>query len=408
MSARQPAHLLRAEIAGFATDSEWVRDVSATIADAIHAELGVDPDLRPRTQSTAESVITQFAEMVARGQPPDQANPTLQTVDYAREFVMRGVPLERMVRAYHVGHAAFFERWAGSLRERINDPDLLANAIEQGAIWTFQYLQALTRDLIGRYAEERERWVRNAASLRADTIRALLAGEDIEPDTASQRLRYELDRQHLAFVLWTDDPARTNQPTGALERQATALANTLGAAQALLVPLGGQLIGGWIASPDQTVAASDTIQPPALAGLGEPGSGVNGFCRSHRQAISAQRVARLARARPGTITRYADIAITALATVDEHAAREFVTAELGPLAGHDDNTLRLGATLRAYLEEHASPRRTSRRLGVHENTIKKRVRAIEELTGRPADQRVAETLLALRLTRLVDPDQSSR
>jgi len=79
-----------------------------------------------------------------------------------------------------------------------------------------------------------------------------------------------------------------------------------------------------------------------------------------------------------------------------------VAAELGTLARHDDDTLRLAATLRAYLEEQASPRRTARRLGVHENTVKNRVRAIEDLRGRPADQRVAETLLALRLADVLD------
>jgi DNA-binding PucR family transcriptional regulator len=105
---------------------------------------------------------------------------------------------------------------------------------------------------------------------------------------------------------------------------------------------------------------------------------------------------------PGSVTRFADIAVTALASVDEEAAREFVAAELGELARQDDNTLRLAATLRAYLEEHASPRRTARRLAVHENTIKNRVRAIEGLRGRPADERVAETLVALRLARLID------
>jgi DNA-binding PucR family transcriptional regulator len=119
-----------------------------------------------------------------------------------------------------------------------------------------------------------------------------------------------------------------------------------------------------------------------------------------------RRIAHLAGAPPGTITRFSEVAITALASVDEQAAREFVTAELGTLARHDDDTLRLAATLRAYLEEHASPRRTARRLGVHENTIKNRVRAIEDLSGRPADQRVAETLLALRLARILDRDRA--
>jgi hypothetical protein len=403
MTAADP---LRAEIAQFAKDPDWVRDVSASIADAIHAELGVDADIRPRTQATAESVLRLFAEMVERDQSPDQVQPPYATVNYAREFVMRGVPLESMVRAYHIGHAVFFERWVGWLRPRIEDPEVLANVIEAGALWTFRYLQALTRDLIGHYAVERERWVRNAASLRADTVRALLVGEDIDAASASRRLRYELDRRHLAFVVWIDESDHDDGPIGALEQQASELASELGAPRPLLVPLGSQLIGGWIASPNDAPATSTTVQPPALAALGEPASGVAGFCQSHRQAISARRVARLAHARPGTITRYSDIAIIALASVDEQAAHEFVATELGPLARRDDDTLRLAATLRAYLEEHASPRRTARRLGVHENTIKNRVRAIEELRGRPSDQQVAETLLALRLARLTDHDQS--
>jgi hypothetical protein len=38
---------------------------------------------------------------------------------------------------------------------------------------------------------------------------------------------------------------------------------------------------------------------------------------------------------------------------------------------------------------------------VHEHRIKNRVRAIEELRGRPADARIAETLVALRLARTI-------
>ena len=60
-----------------------------------------------------------------------------------------------------------------------------------------------------------------------------------------------------------------------------------------------------------------------------------------------------------------------------------------------------GATLRVYLEEHASPARTAARLGVHPNTVANRVRAAEELLGRDAAGRVAETLVALQLAPLV-------
>jgi DNA-binding PucR family transcriptional regulator len=81
-------------------------------------------------------------------------------------------------------------------------------------------------------------------------------------------------------------------------------------------------------------------------------------------------------------------------------AREFVKAELGRLVGDDDQSRRLGATLRVYLEENMSPSLASRRLGVHENTITNRIRAAQELLPHPIEQRACELQVALRLIRL--------
>jgi DNA-binding PucR family transcriptional regulator len=237
--------------------------------------------------------------------------------------------------------------------------------------------------------------------LRNDTVQGLLAGEPVDADAASRRLRYELDRVHVAFVLWGEHDSDEGD-LGALERQAAKLATDLGASATLLVPLGGQLMGGWIV-PTGELPAQARPEDGVLAALGRPGAGVDGFCRSHREALAARRVAQLSGRRPGSLLQYDDVALAALTSGDEQAARDFVTAELGPLAAQDDDMLRLAATLKVYLEERSSPRRTAQRLGVHENTIKNRVRAIEELRGAPPDHRIAETLVALRLTRLFPP-----
>jgi DNA-binding PucR family transcriptional regulator len=63
---------------------------------------------------------------------------------------------------------------------------------------------------------------------------------------------------------------------------------------------------------------------------------------------------------------------------------------------------RLRATVRAYCEENASPVRTARRLGVHQNTIVYRVNRAEELLGRPIADRRLELEVALRLADAVD------
>jgi DNA-binding PucR family transcriptional regulator len=108
----------------------------------------------------------------------------------------------------------------------------------------------------------------------------------------------------------------------------------------------------------------------------------------------------LTQQRAGTVTQYDTVALAALASADVGEARAFVRAELGQLLGDDDQSVRLSATLRVYLEENMSPSRASRRVGVHEHTITNRIRAAQELLPHPIDQRACELQVALRLIRL--------
>ena len=131
--------------------------------------------------------------------------------------------------------------------------------------------------------------------------------------------------------------------------------------------------------------------------IGEPGHGIGGFRQSHNEAVQARRVAELAGRPPGTVTRYARVALAAIATADLDQARTFVQRELRGLAADDDLTTRLAATLRTYLDEHSSRSRTAKRLGIHENTVSYRIKQAEEILGRSVDQRTLELRVALAL-----------
>jgi DNA-binding PucR family transcriptional regulator len=89
--------------------------------------------------------------------------------------------------------------------------------------------------------------------------------------------------------------------------------------------------------------------------------------------------------------------LLSLLSRDVDRARRFLHAELGPLAGDDDSTLRLRATLRAYLDEGRSFVATARRLGIHQNTVKYRVRQCEDALGRPVGERPLRLAAALLL-----------
>jgi DNA-binding PucR family transcriptional regulator len=402
---------MRELVLSFTEDPEWLSSVSHDITAAIHAELAdvdADPELRASTYASTDSVLRLIVDLARTGHPPSEAVPPPAAVDYAREFVRRGLPLDSLLRAYHIGQATFFRRWSARAHETIADPHELTDAVELGANWTFDYVETLSEGLVRRYGVERERWIRSAAAVRAQVIDALLAGEPVDPEGASRRLGYELGRNHLAFAVWSDAPHdRGDVALAMIERAALQLAASLGVAAPLLVPRARLCLGGWIGSRgddhgvDLDLAHVDVQSfPTVLAAFGSPGAGVVGFTRGHREAFQARRIAQLTQQRPGTVTRYDTVALAALASRDVEQARQFVRAELGQLAGDDDQSLRLSATLRVYLEENMSPSRASRRLGVHEHTITNRIRAAQELLPHAIEQRSCELQVALRLIRL--------
>ena len=183
----------------------------------------------------------------------------------------------------------------------------------------------------------------------------------------------------------------------------------LGATGALIHPLGILSIAAWIGTHD-AVPSAPVGRPAVRHAGGARGSDRDRRTRARHRADSARattrpsqarRVAELAGRPPGTITRYSRVALAAIATADLDQARTFVQRELRGLAGDDDLTARLAATLRTYLDEHSSRSRTAKRLGIHENTVSYRIKQAEEILGRSVDQRTLELRVALALAHLV-------
>jgi hypothetical protein len=286
---------------------DWLEQVSGEITEAIHRELSEldDDDLRAGTFASTRSVLTLMADMVRLGRPASEGTPPPDAVEYTREFVRRGVPIDALLRAYHVGHSTFFHNWVAAVHADVADPAWLTRAVELGANWTFDYVQALNRELVKRYSEERERWVRSAAALRSETVRALLGGERIDPDVAARRLRYELDRHHLAYLVWTDEEEAGADDFAALEHVALQLAADARLGRPLVVALGRQLLGAWAGAREPIAMSIAGVTGSPLVAVGCPGVGVEGFRASHRAAMHARRVARLSgrRADPSRGTR---------------------------------------------------------------------------------------------------------
>jgi hypothetical protein len=381
-------------------------EISATLADTVHQHVPeLDEDMRPWTLQTAHANIGLIVTMLREGDDPGSVQPPADAVGYAKEYVVRGLELSLMQRAYRAAQGVFGGIILERLRAATDDAGHLAEAMAYFNAWIFAYVEAIEQRLTDVYIHEHEQWVRGAAAVRAAEVRALLGGASVDAAAVSLRLGYELDRFHVGFVVWSEAVGERPGDAGALfaemERAASAVAKSLGAAAPLTVAQGRHL-ACWAGRRSEPDLARLRL-PRAARGLsvaaGTAAPGVEGFVLSHQEALAARRVAQARGNGAGSVAAYPDLALEALLTADPEAARRFAARELGPLAADEDATARLAATVEVFLEEGASFVRAGRRLGIHANTVAYRVRRAEALLGRPVGERQLELRVALRLIR---------
>ena len=393
------------------TVSAELDEIARVLTDAIHERLDeLDDDLRVGTLHSVRANLGLMMTMLREGADPSTAVPPPEALAYARDYVRRGLSFELLQRAYRTAQAEVSRMWLEHLRLATADRDSFAESVGFFNDWLFAWIEALERQLTEVYMRERERWVRGSAAARAEHVRAILDGAREDAGDASKRLAYELGRHHLAYLIWRDDDAgEAGDGHGVfpdMERLAIIVAEAVEARGQLTIPLGGQLAcwaGLWDAAPalEHLAARLDTAPGhPLRVAIGLPGHGMEGFRRSHREALLARRAADVLGYGDRRCVRFADCALDALLIGDLDEARRFVERELGELAQDGDPTRRIVMTLLAFLDEGASFVRAARRLGVHENTVAYRVRRAEELLGHRVAERRLELHVALRLMAL--------
>lgn len=398
--------------------AEHLRASAAELSSAVVRQIQEEsPDLFPRVddfeenRAATEANITLFAELVAEGREPREAEWPSVAVAYVREGVHRGLPLAAFLHSLRLGHAAVWRSILAQLEERTEDWEEFAAAVDLASAWLFAYVDVLSRVAEETYTLERERWLRTAAAVRTETIESILHEREIDAGSAALRLGYELEREHVAVIGWYEDAEEGRDTIAALEAAIGELAGRLGSTRPLIEPLGLLAVAAWVGSQSgfndaalDGLRADGALAPDARLALGEPAYGIAGFRSSHQEALQARRVAGLAARPPGTITRYRTVAVSAMATADIGQARAFVERELRGLSATDDQSVRLRETLQIFLEEGASHSRTAKRLGIHENTVRYRVKQTEEMLGRTVQERRLDLGIALVLLGVVYGD----
>jgi DNA-binding PucR family transcriptional regulator len=381
--------------------------IAAVLTDAIHDNIDeLEDDLRIGTHESCRGNISMILTMLGDGARPSLAVPGPEALAYAKEYVHRHHGFELLQRAYRTGQASFSQMWLDQLRLRAEDINEFANTFSFFNSWLFAWVETLESRLTEYYMSERERHLRGVSAMRAEQVQSILEGASVDIAATSARLRYELDRNHIAFIVWADaaqlDKLGGSAMFGAMEQQAAETAELLGATDHLTVPLRGYLAcwaGFRSRSPDFDGSLAPSRRQLHIA-LGERGQGLAGFRRSHEEAVMARQVHQLRQPTPRSCVRFGDVALDALLMQNPGEARRFVRTQLGSLAADSDAAARLRATVAVFLQENASFVHAARRLGIHENTVAYRVRRAEEMLGRELKDNQVELQTALRLARL--------
>jgi uncharacterized protein YukE len=383
--------------------------LAGRIVDRYQSEL---PKIVPDASAVAEQLasveasLRQIAQCIETGDDPRRDDLAPATAAIARSGVQRSIPLNDLIRSVRLAHEEtwrwLFDQITGTVPAAGH-----AKALELATNWLFAYTDNVPVRAEHLYEIERGAGWGGATATHEAAVDDILNGREDDPQRASKRLRYDINRHHVGVRTWLeatrdDDPDAQTTLTEAL----TQLTRAVSGQSTLVHPAGSMAVAGWLSRPqafsaaelDLANIASDIRLPDGVrVAIGEAGWGISGFRRTHIDASHAHRVASLLGDRAPIVTSYRHVAVAALASTDGEHAVAFVKRILGPLSANDEATYRIATTLAVYLEENRSPAKAAQRLSVHPNTVSYRVNQAEEFLGRPIDTNTLDLSVALAL-----------
>jgi DNA-binding PucR family transcriptional regulator len=337
---------------------------------------------------------------------PVSANLGPETVGMARDLVRRGQDL-LAIEVYRVGEYLAQRYWTEIAFELTSDPQELRELLDVSARSMNEYIEATLAGITAQVQLEHDELTRGTHAERVEVVNLILDGAPLSSERAEARLGYALNRAHTAALVWSDD---LDGDHSYLDRAADAFSHAVGAPRPLTVV--ASVASRWVWLADAAGLDADRVrkavdgEPGARIAIGTTARGLEGFRRSHIEAVTTQRT--LAQLRSNQrVAFFDDVQMVALITQNPDAANEFIKSTLGDF---ESASPELQATVLAFINEQCNASRAAKRLYTHRNTLLRRLDSAQRLLPRPLDHtsvRVAVALEALRW-RAAEPDGQTR
>lgn len=373
--------------------ADLMDQVQAAVLAAADEPMRSEPVLAAEVAASTRANVLHWAASIERdpgGRVPASLTP--EVLGIAREAFRRGIE-QTVYTTYHAGQNVVWAYWMRTAFALSADPAVLRQVLAAGSESVAGFVDDMVAVLSEQLRRERAELARSSHARRFEVASLVLQNAPITTGRASAGLGYDLRRRHTAAVLWTD-PRQPDQ--AALAAAAEALGPAMRARHVLTVIASSSSVWAWLAAAADTgaaaIAAAAGAHPAVRVAVGPAGAGVDGFRRSHFDAVATQRL--MGRRPDLRVARFADVQLVALAIADEQRAREFVARTLGKLA---DAESELRDTLCVYIGEQFSAARAARALYTHRNTVLNRIQRAERLLPFPLAGHGLEIGVALEI-----------
>jgi DNA-binding PucR family transcriptional regulator len=378
---------------------EWLAELdAATLATENMRTIAADPVLSAATRRTNRSNLLFWAAANVRAPgAPVPANLGDAPLAVARDLVRRGLD-ESSLDAYRIGQGVALRLWMGIVFSLTSDAEELREVLDVSCRSIADFVDATVAAISAQMREEREELTRGTHAERRETVALLLEGAPIPRQRAEARLGYALARTHTAAVVWSDDPA---SDLADLDRAAEELARAAGDVHPLTVMASAATRWVWVhGRPDLAqVRAAVASMPSVRLACGSCGNGLDGFRRSHLDALTTQRMlARLASTE--RVVGHDDVELVSLVTQDHERADAFVSRTLGGLETAPPDVT---AAVRTFVAAGCNASRAAAQSFTHRNTLLRRLDRADALLPRPLAENLLDVAVALEVLRWRGP-----
>jgi hypothetical protein len=372
------------------------------ILDEVYSHVVDAEILRPSLHDAMDEKISCLAALIAGTSTlDDMAAPA--ALRFAAEVGGHGIPEQTFERSYRVGQETLWEWWMSVVQQHCDATgDSVVAVIRSSIPVLFGFVDRMLFVSLAAYhgavAERRQ----TLEHRRLRLVEQVLDGTLQDPGVDAERLLgYRFGGDHLAGVASGPDAPGDRKLAARLKEACNAtdllvLTRARGATEFWL------RLRAPLARATRQALAEVVDGAGCRVAFGDAAEGLPGFRHAVEGARDAARIQAMLGDNASRVTWADDVRIEILMLHDPTGARALIRNELGTALDEGLLTGRMRATLEAWLVT-GSYVGAAAVLGVHEQTVRQRLRRLETTLGHSLNERRTELHVALRMSLVALP-----